>query len=95
MQGIDLTDDNNKSELSKARKVMNKLVYLLGTASIVTSIAAATVGERRLRFQSAIIKLYQELYPLKTMDDFDALRFGDVTYVRIYDMIKAARRSQA
>ena len=88
IRGTDLlaADKKNKSELAKARKVMEELVTLLGATSAAT-LASMSVAERRSQFRTGIVALYRQLYPSRTMEEFDRLRFGDLTYLRVYDLM--------
>jgi hypothetical protein len=88
VRGIDLIADDkkNKTELAKARKVMEKLVSLLEDPSIA-AIATASLREKRLNFQAAIMALYGELFPNRSSEEFDRFRFGDLSYLRVYDLI--------
>ena len=61
---------------------------MLGDASTV-AIASASIIERRSHFKLAILNLYKEFNPLKPIEDFDKFRFGDLTYLRVYDLITA------
>jgi hypothetical protein len=70
---------------------MEKLLDLLENIS-ARAIASSSIGERRRHFKSAIIKLYKELYPQRTMEEFDRFNFGDITYLRVYDLMVASKR---
>jgi hypothetical protein len=72
IKGIDLppSDKKNQAALAKARRVIEKLISLLGS-DVGRAIASSSIIDRRNYFQTALLKFYHELYPMRTEDDFD------------------------
>jgi hypothetical protein len=66
---------------------METLTGLIGNDAIQAGLPQLSVAQRRVYFQSAVLKMYNNLYPTKTADDFDRFRFGDLTYLRVYDLL--------
>jgi hypothetical protein len=96
IRGTDLSPDDkkNKVELAKARKIMEHLIALLRSVSVpIAKIAQDSIQERRRYFGVALIALYKDLYPGKTLEDFDRLRFGHLSYLRVYDLLVEAKRN--
>ena len=51
-------------------------------------VESASLQRKSELFQKAIVALYDQLFPDNSTEDFDHFRFGDVPYVRVYDLIQ-------
>ena len=54
----------------------------------IKEIGLASVGKRRLYFETATTALYAKLFPDKTLESLDHTRFGDLSYLRLYGLLK-------
>lgn len=85
--GFDLPK-SNKQYYSKAKYVINRLVYFSNVSE--THIAGLTLPQRDILFESCFVQLFSStLDPGIEAELQDRRRFGELTYIRVYDRIKA------
>lgn len=84
LKGIDMNNRSNKVNLSKVRKLMQAL-----TSNYVdpVEISSMTVQNRDALFERLFLELFNRLFPDQTNAAFDARRFGDQSYLTIYNYL--------
>ncbi len=83
----------DKVKLSKARFVMNHLIEQEQCTE--ASVRVMAINERDQLFARAFINLYMYLETALELADFDARRYGDRSYLTVYDLIKEFDKATA
>lgn len=88
LKAYDLSCAAEKTLLSKARTVINRIVSCANLEDGDSRLSAMSISERDATFQNGYIALLRTVIDGFTEADFDNARMGDLSYCRLYDLIK-------
>lgn len=77
----------------KAKRVMNKIVEGMG-CTLVEAKAKRAIDREEI-FRESFIRMLSEAYPGMTAAEMDQKRFGDRTWMRMYDIIQPSEKEKA
>jgi hypothetical protein len=84
LKGFDLCNKKDRVNLSKLSMVMKALT---GDDISSVEISRMSVQIRDATFDRLFMNLFHKLFPQQANDDFDARRFGDQSYLTIYNYL--------
>jgi len=84
LKGFDLNNKQDRVNLSKVNKIMKVLTMNYDSTA---EICRMSIQNRDATFARLFMDLFLRLFPEQAGDDFDARRFGDQSYLTIYNYV--------
>ena len=84
LKGFDLNNKKDRVNLSKVNKIMKVLTMNYDSTA---EICRMSIQNRDATFARLFMDLFLRLFPEQAGDDFDARKFGDQSYLTIYNYV--------
>jgi hypothetical protein len=93
LKGYDLNVKGDRTQLSKARFVIERCMMRFVNNMNASVINSISVTQFNTVFEEAYLALFQEIRPDGTVEELDARRVGDLSYTTLYELVKNKSRS--